>query len=114
MIEFRMATEREHLLGIAQAASIEITKKLLRVGRPVSAVLMWLSIWEDTVVGIDIFGHPILLEGLAKRDPDIDRLLASPPPRKMARVVVDDRSRGCRVAGYVGLGVKKPRPRGEK
>lgn len=112
MIGSQMAEERERLLRIAQAARREIAEKLLRVGRPVSAVIMWLSVWEDSVVGIDVFGHPVLLEELAKRDPAIDRLLASPPPRRMARVVVDDRARGCRVAGYVVLGAKKSRPRG--
>jgi len=111
MIELQ-TPERERLLRIAQAARREILAKLLRVGRPVSAVLMWLSVWEDKVVGIDVFGHPILLEELAKRDSAIGRLLASPLPRKKVRIVVDDRARRCRVAGYVVLGAKKSRPRG--
>lgn len=73
-----MTEEHERLSGIAQAASSEIAKRILRTGRPASAVLLWLSAHKDTVVGIDVFGHPILLKDSLKRDPDIDDLLASP------------------------------------
>lgn len=64
-------------------------------------MLLWLSVYDDEVVGIDVLGHPILLEELAKRDPAIGHLLASPLRPSMVRVVVDDRARARRAAGHV-------------
>jgi hypothetical protein len=96
--------DHDRLLRIAQSASHEIATELLRVGRPASKVLIWLSAENDEIVGMSVFGHPGLLEELAKWDPAIDRLLANPLPPRTVRVVVKDEARGRRVAGHVRFG----------
>jgi hypothetical protein len=72
---------------------------------------MWMSVEGDAVVGVSVFGHPVLLDELAGRDPAIDQLLASPLPRSMVRVVVKEEARGGRAVGHVVLGAAKRRMR---
>jgi hypothetical protein len=102
-----MTEDRQRLLRIARTASREIAAELLRVGRPASKVLMWMSVEGDVVVGMSVFGHPVLLDELARRDPAIDQLFASPLPRSVVRVVVKDEARGGRAVGHVRLGGHK-------
>ena len=83
------AVDRERLLRIAQAASREIEEELVRIRRPVSAVLVWLSVQEDRVVGMDIFGHPVLLDELARHDPAIDGERSAKGASRLVRMSVN-------------------------